>query len=443
MKWYKLAMVMFGIFFLSGCGGSTANVTTSNQNVNKIMKYNGPKARIAVASFKCKAAKCNGEIGSGVSDMLTTALFNSGKFIVVERSSEGFSAVEKELQLSQGTVKQNRQTNNLEGADILVVGAITAFEPKAGGLSAGGIAIPSGVPLIGGVKFGKDEAYIAADIRLIDVKTGRIINATTVEGQASKWNIGGIGGGFSGNVALGGGLSTYKNTPMEKAVRNMINKAVAKISSLVPENYYRYNSANNNQNSSVPVINTQQNNTEEKAKKLLFKEDFENYGLGQTTPFSSWKGDRFEVQMGVQNNGKVGKMIKAHEYRKVCLENFRAKNIILKADINGNATFYFRVVNKKPFIGYAVHISKDGTLKLDKIAGETVMTIAKNRIKLSNTKWHNVKITVKDSLISVYVDSQLGIEITDNDKTLNQPGSICIGADCCDALIDNIYIYQN
>ena len=149
MKLKRLFALMVGIFFLSGCVGTTTNVTTSNQNVNEIVKYKGAKARIAVASFKCKAAKCNGEIGSGIADMLTTALFNSGKFIVIERSNEGFSAVERELQLSQSMIKQNRQINNLEGADILVVGAITAFEPKAGGIGAGGVVIPRGVPFIG------------------------------------------------------------------------------------------------------------------------------------------------------------------------------------------------------------------------------------------------------------------------------------------------------
>ncbi|ACM93604.1 putative curli production assembly/transport component CsgG subfamily [Nautilia profundicola AmH] len=443
MRLRRLFAFMVGIFFLSGCVGTTTNVTTSNQNVNEIVKYKGPKARIAVASFKCKAAKCNGQIGSGIADMLTTALFNSGKFIVIERSNEGFSAVERELQLSQGMIKQNRQINNLEGADILVVGAITAFEPKAGGISAGGIVIPRGVPVIGGIKFGKDEAYIAADIRLIDVKTGRIINATTVEGQASKWNIGGIGGGFTGNVALGAGLSTYKNTPMEKAIRDMINKAVEKIAQLIPDNYYRYNANGTVNNQLNTTINTQQNTVKPVTHTLLFKEDFEKYGIGQTTPFGNWKGDKFEIQMGVQSNGMIGKMIKAHEWRKVCLENFKAKNIIFTADMNGNGTFYFRVVNKKPFIGYAAHISKDGNIKLDKIAGQTVMTIAKNKINLAKSKWHKVKIVTKDSHIAIYVDGQLGIDINDNDKTLTQAGSICIGADCCDAFIDNIYIYQN
>jgi curli biogenesis system outer membrane secretion channel CsgG len=45
--------------------------------------YSGPKARIAVADFDVKAAKATGEIGSGLREMLATALINSNRFSVV------------------------------------------------------------------------------------------------------------------------------------------------------------------------------------------------------------------------------------------------------------------------------------------------------------------------------------------------------------------------
>jgi len=40
-------------------------------------------------------------------------------------------------------------------------------------------------------------------------------------------------------VALAGGLGGYKNTPMEKAVRVMLDSAVQAIAQMVPESYYR------------------------------------------------------------------------------------------------------------------------------------------------------------------------------------------------------------
>ncbi len=162
--------------------------------------------------------------------------------IVLERG-EGLEEIKKELNLSQsGYVQQSKapQIGLLEGADILVVGAITAFEPNASGIGGGGIVIPFKVPFIGGAAVSKKEAYIAADIRLVDVRTGRVINATKVEGKASSWKIGGGTGTVIGSVALGGALGTYKNTPMEKAIRVMLESAINAIAQMVPENYYRY-----------------------------------------------------------------------------------------------------------------------------------------------------------------------------------------------------------
>ncbi|GAX87066.1 conserved hypothetical protein [Lebetimonas natsushimae] len=444
-KWYLLFLPI--LFFL-GCGEITTNVSTSGQNINEIAKYHGPKARIAVASFKCKAAKCNGEIGTGIADMLTTALFNSGRFIVLERG-EGLEAIEKEYNL--GTVR-NRPTKNLEGADILVVGAITAFEPKAGGIGAGGIVIPSGVPFIGGIKFGKNEAYIAADIRLIDTRTGRIINATRVEGQASKWNIGGLGGAYTRGAILGGGLSVYKNTPMEKAIRVMIDNAVKAISKLVPDNYYRYDATGH------PVSQNQSYNSgstgvyQEKPKpkeKLIFSEDFEKYGIGQTAPFGPWSGKTANIKIATQPNGQLGKVLKFRGYSDahICLKKYKLRNFHLSFYIlNTRDRIYECEVNldirkhENPYYAYRIWLNTRGHAVIKKKTSDSTTTIADNSIKIPKRKWDKVDIYVKDNNIKVYEDNSLIIEINDNDKMLNSAGYICF-YQSGDALIDDIKIY--
>ncbi len=243
---FKKRFFIFGliVLWMGACvsAGVQTQVQSTGPTVQEVITYKGPKARIAVASFKCKAAKCYGAIGDGLADMLATALFRTGRFIVLERG-EGLRAIQEELNLAQsGYVRQGAgpQTGLMEGADILVIGSITAFEPEASGIGGGGIVVPFNVPLIGGAKIGKKEAYIAADIRLVDVRTGRVINATAVEGRASSWNVGGGMGAILGTVALGGALGAYKNTPMEKAVRVMLYNAVDAIAKMVPENYYRW-----------------------------------------------------------------------------------------------------------------------------------------------------------------------------------------------------------
>lgn len=238
----KLLLILPAVIMLFSCSGvKTTSIQTTQTSVNETLKYEGPKARIAVASFKCKAAKCYGRIGSGIRDMLVDALVKSGKFIVLERG-EGLGAIKEEMRLSEsGYINKEKAPEKglMEGADILVVGSIVAFEPNAEGIKGTVGGLIRKVPLIGGVSGKLKEAYIALNLRLIDVRTGRIINSTIVEGKASSFNVGAIVGGIL-HIPLGVGLSKYKNTPMEKAIMVMLNDAVKKISQLVPEDYYRY-----------------------------------------------------------------------------------------------------------------------------------------------------------------------------------------------------------
>ncbi len=241
----NLALLVL-ILALAACGPEIqTTVNSGGPSVQEAVTYQGPKARIAVSSFRCKAAKCYGSLGDGFSDMLSTALFNTNKFVVLERG-EGLSEVQRELDLGESRYvnkKKAAKVGMMEGADVLVIGAITAFEPNASGTKGGGVVVPLGVPFLGGAGFSKKEAYISADLRLIDVRTGRVVNATSVDGKASSFGVGGLGGARLGTVVLGGGFSTYKNTPMEKAVRVMLNNAINVISQRTPSNYFRYDSS--------------------------------------------------------------------------------------------------------------------------------------------------------------------------------------------------------
>ncbi len=235
-------LVVVLAFFISACAATTAEVRKEPgaPTAQQVQTYTGPKARITVGNIKCSAAKCTGAIGSGLRDMLISGLFRTNRFVVLG-SKEELSEIKEELGLAQsGYVKEEGapRAGGWEAADIIVLGSVTAFEPKAGGLNVGGGGLLPG--FLGGVKFGKNDAYVAMDLRIIDVRTRRIINTTTVEGKASSFNVGGLGVGWGGAGLLGAGLDVYKNTPMEKAVRVLIDRAVNFISTQVPENYYRY-----------------------------------------------------------------------------------------------------------------------------------------------------------------------------------------------------------
>ncbi|SLN35310.1 CsgG/HfaB family protein [Oceanibacterium hippocampi] len=238
----------FSGIFGSKAGTETRNTSgdTNSPDINAAIQeaYNGPKARIAVARFTDKTGSgwYNGAIGDGMADQLTTALFHSNRFIVLERQTLGDVLQEQDLGAS-GRVRESTaaRIGEIEGAEILITAAVTEFEGKAsgGGGGAGGGLLGSFGTILGAVASSYSRAHIAIDLRLIDTRTSRIVAATSIEGEATDVSMGAALGGAAGGGALGGALGGWKNTPVEKALRIVIRDAVAYISTKMPAQYYR------------------------------------------------------------------------------------------------------------------------------------------------------------------------------------------------------------
>jgi curli biogenesis system outer membrane secretion channel CsgG len=243
-KFFFMITYIFLIFSIAGCASlePTAQVD-NNAGTTALPPYSGPKARVAVADFDVKAAKAGGEIGSGLREMLVTALINSNRFSVLERQALGAVMQEQELSAS-GAAQQGSggpQRGKIKTADLIITAAVTEFEPQASGGAAGiggGGGVGSGI-LGGLLGAALNKAHMALDIRIVDASTSEVLAATRVQGQASDV-AGGIGMGFFGGWALGAGLGAYANTPMEKAIRVCIIEAVRYISQTMPANYYKY-----------------------------------------------------------------------------------------------------------------------------------------------------------------------------------------------------------
>ena len=174
---------------------------------------NGPKKRIAVMPFDMKSRGA-GSVGSGMSDMLTDALVNTNRFIVVERQYVKDVMAEQDFGRS-GRVKKETapQIGEIEGAQLLIRGAVTTFEAECSG----------GTLAVVGIK----QACVSINMRIIDAKTGRVLNATTVDGSAMT-----AGVGLTANLPntpLPLGLGGWSKTPMERAIRNCIDSAVQHI----------------------------------------------------------------------------------------------------------------------------------------------------------------------------------------------------------------------
>lgn len=245
----KIFTVVAGVIIIgfAGCAsvGSMTQPTAqvdNNAGAAPMPPYSGPKARLAVANFDVKAAKATGEIGGGLREMLVTALVNSNRFGIFERQELSSLMQEQEL-ASSGAAEQGTgpQRGKIKTADLIISAAVTEFEPQASGGRAGiggGGGVGSGVlgALLGA---SLNRAHMALDIRIIDASTSEILAATRVQGQATDV-AGAVMGGFFGGWGLGGGLSGYANTPMEKAIRICIIEAVRYITQTVPPQYFKY-----------------------------------------------------------------------------------------------------------------------------------------------------------------------------------------------------------
>lgn len=172
------------------------------------------QVHIAVRPFECGAGTCNPQLAAGIADALTNALIQSSRFSVYERSALGDG-------LREGMFSGADAGSQVQGADVLVTGTVTAYGENSSGKSACFLG------LCGGAK----EERVAATLRIFDVKTSRIIGSTQVEGKSTANSASLNFGGFS----LGGNQSSG----MDKAMNAMLVDAVNKLAATIPDSYYR------------------------------------------------------------------------------------------------------------------------------------------------------------------------------------------------------------
>ncbi len=239
----KCSALAMGILLLYACSGvqPTAKPTsTGGPTIEQAQKedYMGPKARLAVTRFQDKSAKgeYTGQIGDGMAEMLANALFSTNRYIILERQSLNEVIREQDLGAS-GRVKTETaaKIGEIEGAELLVEGTITEFEPGSSGAGGGAAGYSGKAGILGGILGGVRNSHVALIVKVIDARTGRRLASEQIEGKAT--DIGGLGGMAGGGLA--GALGAYSKTPMEKAIRVAIEEAVKLIVAKTPPEFYR------------------------------------------------------------------------------------------------------------------------------------------------------------------------------------------------------------
>lgn len=262
MKALRIILCFLLMIFLSNCA-TLESITQPKAKVDvglqeQLPPYTGPKARIAVASFEWKVGTTGGTttirglgdqpititqeqsgIMGGLRDMLTTVLIQSGRYKVLERQQ--LSAIQEEIALGERGYAEKKtavKRGKIKGADLLVVAAVTGWDPGVAG-TGGGVGLGT-TGFLGAIAGAFKKSAMAMDIRIIDTSTSEVLAATRVEGEARDVSLGGLVGGLLGNVALGGALGGYSKTPMEKAIRICMYEAVKYIISTTPSQYLKY-----------------------------------------------------------------------------------------------------------------------------------------------------------------------------------------------------------
>lgn len=170
-------------------------------------------------------------ITEGVRDMLVTELFGSKRFIVLDRAMLDQVLVEQEF--TQG-LKVGETTRlplgELEGAELLVIGAITSFDA---GTELRRIAIPFVFDDddLGVLGLGFARGQVVMDLRVVDVRTGRVVASAAVRGRndSAEVSLDAVLNNGDFRIALPKVLTAFRNTPVERALQEMVTAAVGQI----------------------------------------------------------------------------------------------------------------------------------------------------------------------------------------------------------------------
>lgn len=131
------------------------------------------KPVVGVRTFDNPPDYYSSTIGTGMTDLLTSALMKTGKYRIVERA--GIDELIDEIELGKSGYSDKSTAvpmGHFAGLEYLIMGKVTNFGEKQTG-----IALPVGI-----FGYRKDEAYVRVDFRLVDAVTREIIYSGFGEG---------------------------------------------------------------------------------------------------------------------------------------------------------------------------------------------------------------------------------------------------------------------
>ena len=187
--------------------------------------YVGLKKTVSVDFFQAAETLGGAVTAEGMAAMLTAALINDGRFVVVERIALNSINVEQVLGQNGAVAAAGAaRVGQLLGAGAIVRGIVTKFEPAASGGAVNLGGLPLGKLLGGRAGVSSRTSLLEISLRLIDTTTGQVISTSSAQGTASASTAGVTVTHAGSGAALGG--DSFKNTPIGQAGEQAIIKAV-------------------------------------------------------------------------------------------------------------------------------------------------------------------------------------------------------------------------
>ena len=197
------------------------------------------RKRIAVLPFDDGAIRESSyfgrvfDVGKGVADMLTTALFQVNKFRVIEREKVDAVIAEQDLgtsgRLDPATAAR---VGKILGADCLLMGRVTEFSVETKGGSLGRV----GRGDLRDLSLSRSTADVKLDGRLVDSSTAEIIFAFTGAGHDSRTNVG-VSVQDIGRLSFGS--AEFARTILGQATRGAVESSARQLGAAADEVVYR------------------------------------------------------------------------------------------------------------------------------------------------------------------------------------------------------------
>jgi len=220
----KTILLLSGvILLLTGC--VTVQTTTTTESATEevpqlnLPPYNGPRKIVYVFDLKNKSEFDDPKIGRGIAKMMTTAMVDSNRFKVVERSPEMIKNILEEQKFGlSGIVDEQTaaRVGKLLGAQAVVVGEVSEFGIRKTGVYTG---------LTGSRNI---TTRIVIDAKMVNVETGEIISAATGIGTCTTSS-----SGTGAVLSFEYGTEGFDETTIGIATRKAVYQLVEKMAKIV------------------------------------------------------------------------------------------------------------------------------------------------------------------------------------------------------------------